>query len=78
MLKEGDYNWQSDNWIQRDWRDLIIYEMHVRDMTEHQSSGIKERGTYKGLVEKGKTGGLDYIKNLGVNTVELITSSGIC
>ena len=72
IVKEGDYNWQSDNWIQRDWRDLIIYEMHVRDMTEHQSSGVNERGTYKGLVEKGKTGGIDYIKNLGVNTVELL------
>ncbi len=74
MLKESDYNWQSDNWIQRDWRDLIIYEMHVRDMTEHQSSGVTERGTYKGLVEKGKTGGIDYIINLGVNTVELLPS----
>ena len=72
VLKEGDYNWQSDNWIQRDWRDIIVYEMHVRDMTEHQSSGVKERGTYKGLIEKGKTGGIDYIKNLGVNTIELL------
>jgi pullulanase/glycogen debranching enzyme len=48
--------------------------MHVRDMSEHQSSGVKERGTYKGLVEKGKTGGIDYIKNLGVNTIELLPS----
>lgn len=72
VVKEDNYNWQSDNWIQRDWRDLIVYEMHVRDMTEHQSSGAKERGTYKGLIEKGKTGGIDYIKNLGVNTMELL------
>ncbi len=74
VVKENDYNWQSDNWIQRDWRDLIVYEMHVRDMTEHQSSGVKERGTYKGLIEKGKTGGIDYIKKLGVNTIELLPS----
>ncbi len=42
-----------------DWRDLIIYEMHIRDMTEHPSSGVKQRGTYKGLTEKGNAGGLE-------------------
>jgi len=72
VVKEGDYDWEGDAWIKMDWRDLIVYEMHIRDMTEHQSSGVNERGTYKGLVEKGKTGGIDYIKILGVNAVELL------
>jgi pullulanase/glycogen debranching enzyme len=72
VVKEGNYEWEGDEWIQRDWRDLIIYEMHIRDMTEHQSSGVNERGTYHGLIEKGKTGGIDYIRNLGVNAVELL------
>jgi len=72
VVKENDYDWEGDEWIQMDWRDLIIYEMHIRDMTEHPSSGAEERGTYKGLIEKFKTGGIDYIKNLGVNTVELL------
>lgn len=72
IVKENDYDWQGDTWIQMDWRDLIIYEMHIRDMTEHSSSGVKERGTYKGLTEKGKRGGIDYIKSLGVNAVELL------
>ncbi|WP_337866197.1 pullulanase [Ignavibacterium sp.] len=74
IIKENDYDWQGDEWIRNDWRDLIIYEMHVRDMTEHPSSEVKERGTYKGLVEKGKTGGISYIKKLGVNAVELLPS----
>lgn len=74
VTKEGDYNWGKDQWIQRDWRDVIIYEMHVRDMTAHPSSGAKKPGTYMGLTEKGIHGGLDYIKNLGVNTVELLPS----
>ena len=82
VVKEGDYDWEDDEWIKTDWRDLIIYEMHIRDMTEHPSSGVNERGTYKGLIEKGKirwnsvpperAGGIDYIKNLGVNAVELL------
>jgi len=72
VVQEGNYDWEGDEWIQIDWRDLIIYEMHIRDMTEHASSGVTERGTYKGLVERGKAGGIDYIKNLGVNAVELL------
>ncbi len=72
VVKENDYDWQGDEWIRRDWRDLIVYEMHVRDMTIHHTSGVKNAGTYLGLTEKGKLGGLDYIKSLGVNTVELL------
>ncbi len=74
VVKEGEYDWEGDGWITRDWRDLVIYEMHVRDMTQDKSSGVEERGTYLGLTEKDKTGGLSYIKNLGVNTVELLPS----
>jgi len=72
VVKENDFNWEGDEPIQRDWRDLIIYEMHIRDLTAHISSGSEHPGTYKGLVEKGKKGGIDYIKSLGVNTVELL------
>jgi pullulanase/glycogen debranching enzyme len=74
VVKEGDYNWEGDEWIKMDWRDLIIYEMHIRDMTEHPSSGVSQQGTYQGLIEKGKAGGIDYIKNLGVNAIELLPS----
>ena len=72
VIDEDNYDWEGDEWIKMDWRDLIIYEMHIRDMTEHPSSGADQRGTYKGLVEKGKTGGIDYLKNLGINAVELL------
>ena len=72
IVWEKEFDWEGDEWIQRDWRDLIIYEMHVRDMTKHKSSGAEKPGTYLGLVEEGKTGGIDYIKSLGVNTVELL------
>ncbi len=72
IVKPEEYDWEKTDWLKRDWRDLVIYEMHVRDMTAHPSSGAEKPGTYIGLVEKGKTGGIDYIKNLGVNTVELL------
>lgn len=72
VTKDDDYDWEGDSWIQRDWRDLIIYEMHVRDMTAHSSCGANKPGTYSALTEKGIRGGIDYINSLGVNTVELL------
>ncbi len=74
IVYEDNFDWEGDEWIRRDWRDLIIYEMHIRDATIDPSSGVKNTGSYLGLTEKGKTGGLDYIKSLGVNTVELLPS----
>ncbi|MFN3694175.1 MAG: pullulanase, partial [Ignavibacterium sp.] len=32
IIDKNDYDWEDDEWIRNDWRDLIIYEMHVRDM----------------------------------------------
>ena len=46
---------------------MVIYEMHVRGFTRHESSGVKNPGTFAGLLEK-----LPYLKKLGVNTVELM------
>ncbi len=74
ILKSDQFNWKDDPKPQIPWRDLMIYEMHVRDLTAHPSSGLpdEERGTYPGLLEKDQKGGLPYIKSLGVNAVELL------
>lgn len=48
-------------------RDNIIYELHVRGFTKHASSGVKHPGTFAGLMEK-----IPYLKELGVNAVELM------
>lgn len=74
IIEENKFDWEGTGWIRNNWRDLIIYEMHIRDLTEHHSSGVEQRGTYTGLTEKNKPGGLSYIKNLGVNAVELLPS----
>lgn len=72
IVYNDKFDWEGDQWIRRDWRDLIIYEMHIRDMTIHPTSGVDRAGSYLGLTEKGKTGGLSYLKELGINTVELL------
>jgi len=65
------YNWGGDTFVApKNHNELVIYEAHLRDLTAHVSSGVLSRGTYAGLLEKGRTGGLSYLKDLGVNAVE--------
>ncbi len=63
--------------------DLVIYELHVRDLTSDDTWNGSEnnRGKYLGLIETGTTysaggvtvtTGFDHIKELGVNAVQLL------
>ena len=61
--------------------DANVYEVHVRDFTVSPSSGVDpaKRGKYLGMVQAGTTlpgtktpTGLDHLKALGVNTVQLM------
>ncbi len=72
LIVDTRYDWEGDTWMKTPIRDLVIYELHVRDMTAHHSSGVEKAGTYLGLVEEGKTGGIDYLLDLGINAVELL------
>ena len=47
--------------------DLIIYETHVRGFTKDASSGVTAGGTFEGLRQK-----IPYLKDLGVNAIELL------
>ncbi len=49
------------------WRDSIVYELHVRGFTRHQSAGATHAGTYRGLLEK-----IDHLRALGVTALELM------
>ncbi len=62
-----DFDWEDDRPLNLPLKDTIIYELHVRGYTVHESSGAQNRGTYKGLIEK-----IPYIKSLGVTAVELM------
>lgn len=60
------------------YTDAIIYELHVRDLSMHESSGITHKGKFLGLAEegtrtpRGTLTGLDYIVDLGVTHVQLM------
>ncbi len=60
------------------YTDAIIYELHVRDFSMDEHSGISNRGKYLGLIEEGvttsngKESGLDYLTSLGVTHIQLL------
>ncbi len=75
ILPPSDFDWGNDKWVKiEDPRDLVIYEMHVRDLTMHPSAKTPEalKGSYTGLVTEQQTGGIAHLKRLGVNAVELL------
>ncbi|TDX58996.1 glycogen debranching protein GlgX [Orenia marismortui] len=62
-----DFDWQGDKSLERDIKDLIIYEAHVRGFTRHSSSNVKYPGSFAAIREK-----IPYLKELGVNCIELL------
>ena len=58
----------------------IIYELHVRDLSSDQSSGIVHAGKFLGLTERNTTvnnkgvipTGISHIKNLGVTHIHFL------
>jgi len=61
------FNWEDTKSPSLPKEDLVIYEMHVRGLTAHQSSEATSKGTYAAMIEK-----IPYLKKLGVNVVELL------
>ncbi len=61
------FDWGRDRDPRFMTEDLVIYELHVRGFTKHDSSGVSAPGTFRGIMEK-----IPYLKKLGVNAVELM------
>jgi len=73
IMKPEPFDWEGDTFVcPDDIRDLVIYETHLKDLTSHESAGTKQPGTYKGFVDKNGRGGINYLKKMGVNAVELL------
>ncbi|MCA8833226.1 type I pullulanase [Hymenobacter pini] len=60
--------------------DILIGELHVRDLSMHPQSGIQHKGKYLGLTEAGtrsgtvKTG-LDHLSELGITHLHLLPTN---
>jgi len=76
-------NWENDRHVSvGDPSKAIVWEVHVKDFSNDPASGVsaRNRGKYLAFTEKGttvnssgiSTTGLDYLKELGVNYVQLL------
>ena len=67
---EPAFTWGTDHRPAVPWEDTVIYELHVRGFTmTHPDVPDRLRGTYAGL---GSAPVIDYLKRLGVTTIELL------
>ncbi|MHB1440675.1 MAG: glycogen debranching protein GlgX [Cuniculiplasma sp.] len=64
------YDWQDVKKPERRWNDTIIYETHVKGLTQLREDIDKSiRGTYSAFGSKKV---VDYLKDLGITAVELM------
>ncbi len=56
---EPPYTWQVNNFVKPDKRNLMVYELLIRDFTAEHS--------YQSLIDS-----LPYLKNIGINAIELM------
>ena len=61
------YNWEDDKKPKIDYSDMIIYRIHVKGFTCGYASKVRNKGTYKAIIEK-----IPYLKELGITSLELM------
>jgi isoamylase len=49
------------------FRDSVFYEMNVRGFTKGRRSGVRQKGTFEGIIEK-----IPYLKSLGITAIVLM------
>ncbi len=62
----------------KNFTDIVLYELHIRDFSMAQNSGIQHRGKYLAFTEigtkntAGESTGIDHLKELGITHVHLL------
>jgi maltooligosyltrehalose trehalohydrolase len=59
VVDHAAYRWSDEAWPGINWKEAILYELHV--------GTFSEEGSFRGAAEK-----LDTLKELGVNTIEVM------
>lgn len=60
------------------YTDAVVYELHVRDFSMDDNSGMKNKGKFAAFLEEdtktpgGQLSGLDYLSDLGVTHIQLL------
>ena len=81
FAKTNPQGWENDKGPEvENFSDVVVYEMHHRDLSMHPSSGVTNKGKFIALTEEGTTSplgektGIDHLKELGVTHVHILPS----
>ena len=70
VVVDPAYTWGEDRHPHVSWEDTIIYEAHVKGLTQQREDVPKElRGTYRGLAAPAM---IEHLHKLGVTAIELL------
>ena len=61
------FDWGEDHHPSTPFADTVIYRINVRNFTKSPSSGVVQKGTFDGVIEK-----IPYLKELGITAVDLM------
>ena len=73
--------WNEDKRPEVDPTEIVIYEMHYRDMTAHESAGSSNPGKYIAMAEygtrshEGLATGIDHLREMGVTHIHLLPTA---
>lgn len=67
IVVQDDFDWQGDRPLNYPLRESVIYEAHVRGLSQHPSAEVHHPGTYRGVIEM-----IPYLSELGITSIELL------
>jgi malto-oligosyltrehalose trehalohydrolase len=65
VIDASSFRWKDNAWRGREWREAVIYELHVGTFTA--------KGNYAGVIDK-----LEHLKNTGITAIELMPLADFC
>jgi 1,4-alpha-glucan branching enzyme len=65
LIASADQPYSTSGYTMPPWNQMVVYEMHIR--TFFGTDGIDGSGSFTGAISK-----LDYLRDLGINTIELL------
>lgn len=67
IVVDDEFDWDGTRPLNYPLRDCVLYEVHLKGMSRHPSSGVRHPGTYRGVIEM-----IPYLKSLGITSVEFL------
>jgi len=79
LAETNPKDWENDKKPElKNFTDIVIYEVHVRDFSISSTSGMKNKGKFLAFTEhetqssEGEKTGIDHLKELGITHVHLL------